>query len=98
MGAKLFAIPYGHGDGTTAALPSRQRELMLPVQHGLFTIVLGQEGCVEGSFFSHCLFTLERGQKEYLEGAVLSQSLWSDFLFLVCCERYVCKCLGWHEE
>lgn len=64
MAAKLYAIPYGHRDGTTAALLSHQRELMLPVQHGFFIIVHGKEGCVEGSFFSHCLFTLEHGQRD----------------------------------
>lgn len=86
MAAKLYAIPYGHRDSTTAALPSHQRELMLPVQHSLLVTVHGQEGCVEGAFFSHCLFDLEHGQKGYLEGTVLGHSLWSVFLFLVCCE------------
>lgn len=89
MAAKLYAIPHGHMGNTTAALPSHQGELMLPVQHGLFIIVRGQEGCVEGSLFSRCLFTVEHGQKGYLEGAVLGHSLWSDCLFLVCCDRYV---------
>lgn len=84
--------------GIAQLLPSQVDRGHCQYSMACFIIVHGQEGSVEGAFFSHCLFTLEHSQKGYLESAVLGHSLWSDFLFLVCCERYVCKCLGWHAE
>lgn len=42
-------------ESTTAALPSQWRELMLPVQQCLFTIVHGQKGCLEADLLGYRL-------------------------------------------
>ena len=56
-GYKTLCYSSWPQESTTAALPSQRRELMLPVQHCLFTIVHGQKGCLEAALPGYRLYS-----------------------------------------